>query len=187
MAGGNLSALALLCRMRTRRKQGAAEHEGEQAEAELLSGRQRFSFSHPKTAVAAAAKLLNGGPVVLAVKRLFGTTNRSAAGIGRRARLNVWAMRFLSTVFWALIAVLLALFSYRNWTDVTLNLWGDIQADIKIPLLLLILFLLGFLPTWLLMRTRVWTYRRRVEALERTRTSALAVEPATAEQSEPLE
>lgn len=96
-------------------------------------------------------------------------------------------MRFLSTVFWALIAVLLALFSYRNWTDVTLNLWGDIQADVKIPLLLLILFLLGFLPTWLLMRTRVWTYRRRVEALERTRTSAVALEAATADQSEPVE
>jgi putative membrane protein len=77
-------------------------------------------------------------------------------------------MQFLKTLFWVLLAVLVALFASRNWADVTLNLWGDIQADIKVPLLLLIAFLLGFLPTWLLMRTRIWSYRRRVEAFERT-------------------
>ena len=58
-------------------------------------------------------------------------------------------MHFLKTLFWVLVAVLLALFSFRNWAPVTLNLWDDIQADIKIPILVLIAFLLGFLPTWL--------------------------------------
>ena len=88
-------------------------------------------------------------------------------------------MRFLATVFWALIAVVVALFSYRNWTDVTLNLWGDIQADIKLPLLLLVFFLLGFVPTWMVMRAKLWSYRRRVDALERTRPPAapLAEDP----------
>jgi uncharacterized integral membrane protein len=74
-------------------------------------------------------------------------------------------------LFWVLVAVIVVLFASRNWTDVTLNLWGDIQADIKIPVLLLAFFLLGFLPTWLLMRTRVWSHRRRIEALERSRAS----------------
>ena len=81
-------------------------------------------------------------------------------------------MRFLATVFWALVAVVVALFSYRNWTDVTLSLWGDIQADIKIPLLLLIFFLLGFLPTWLIMRARIWSHRRRMESIERRQATA---------------
>jgi hypothetical protein len=54
---------------------------------------------------------------------------------------------------------------------VTLNLWGDIQADIKIPILLLIFFLLGFLPTWLTMRARQWSQRRRIDGLERPRAS----------------
>lgn len=80
-------------------------------------------------------------------------------------------MRFISTVLWALAAVLVALFAYRNWSDVTLNLWADIQADVKIPVLLLTVFLLGFLPTWLLMRARLWGVRRRLEAVERTRAS----------------
>jgi uncharacterized integral membrane protein len=82
-------------------------------------------------------------------------------------------MQFLKTLFWVLIAVLVALFASRNWSDVTLNLWGDIQADIKLPVLLLFAFLLGFVPIWLLMRTRLWTLNRRVDAMERNRLAAL--------------
>ena len=36
----------------------------------------------------------------------------------------------------------------------TLNLWGDIQADIKVPVLLGLIFLLGLLPPFLIMRAR---------------------------------
>jgi len=78
-------------------------------------------------------------------------------------------MQFLKTLFWVLIAVVLALFANRNWSDVTLNLWGDIQADIKIPLLLIIVFLLGLIPAWLVMRARLWSCQRRLEAIERSR------------------
>ena len=94
-------------------------------------------------------------------------------------------MQFLKTLFWVLVAVVVVLFASRNWTPVTLNLWDDIQADIKIPILLLIVFLLGFLPTWLLMRTRIWSHRRRVDALERSRASTAPA--AAAEDSEPVE
>lgn len=87
-------------------------------------------------------------------------------------------MQFLKTLFWVLLTVVVTFFSYRNWAPVTLNLWDDIQADIKIPILLLIFFLLGFLPTWLWMRARLWTYRRRVDALERSRASAVPAAPA---------
>jgi lipopolysaccharide assembly protein A len=82
-------------------------------------------------------------------------------------------MQFLKTLFWVLIAVIVALFASRNWSDLTLNLWGDIQADIKLPLLLLIAFLLGLVPAWLLMRARIWTLRRRLDAMERNRVASL--------------
>jgi lipopolysaccharide assembly protein A len=81
-------------------------------------------------------------------------------------------MRFLSTLFWVLLAVIVALFASRNWNEVTLSLWGDIQADIKIPVLLLFVFLMGFLPTWLIMRARIWSQQRRTEAHERHRVTA---------------
>jgi uncharacterized integral membrane protein len=94
-------------------------------------------------------------------------------------------MQFLKTLFWVLLAVVVALFASRNWFDVTVNLWGDIQADIKLPILLLIIFLLGFLPTWSLMRTRLWSSRRRIEAMERNRLAVLAPETAVTEEQEP--
>ncbi|HET9813416.1 MAG TPA: LapA family protein [Sphingomicrobium sp.] len=93
-------------------------------------------------------------------------------------------MQFLKTLLWVLIAVVAVLFGSRNWADVTLNLWGDIQADIKIPLLILAVFLIGFLPTWLIMRARIWSLGRRLEAFDRTRVPPVAPaieaeEPAT--------
>ena len=93
-------------------------------------------------------------------------------------------MQFLKTLCWVLIAVIVVLFASRNWSDVTLNLWSDIQADIKLPLLLLIVFLIGFLPTWLISRARLWSHRRRIEAMERNRLATLPPEPA-AEEGEP--
>ena len=81
-------------------------------------------------------------------------------------------MQFLKTLFWVLLAVFIALFASRNWSDVTLNLWGDIQVDIKIPVLLAMMFLLGFLPTLLIERARLWAMRRRIEAQERQAAAA---------------
>lgn len=95
-------------------------------------------------------------------------------------------MQFLKTLFWVLIAVVLALFASRNWTDVTLSLWGDIQADIKLPVLLLVAFLLGFLPTWLILRARLWSHRRRIDAMERNRLASLPSETAPEEDPEPV-
>ncbi len=95
-------------------------------------------------------------------------------------------MHFLKTLFWVLVAVIVALFASRNWSDVTLNLWGDIQADIKIPVLLLVIFLLGFLPTWLLMRTRLWSYRRRLDSFERSRAPAISSAAIESEDGEPV-
>ena len=76
-------------------------------------------------------------------------------------------MQFLRTLFWVVIAVFVAIVASRNWRDVTLDLWGDLQADIKIPVLLALVFLAGFLPPLLIYRTRLWQARRRLAALDR--------------------
>ena len=83
-------------------------------------------------------------------------------------------MHFLKTLFWVVIAVFLAILGSRNWHDVTLNLWGDIQADIKVPVLILFMFLLGWLPTFLLCRAKIWRLRQRLDSYERQ--AALRVE-----------
>jgi putative membrane protein len=83
-------------------------------------------------------------------------------------------MHFLKTLFWVVIAVFLAILASRNWHDVTLNLWGDIQADIKLPVLILFMFVLGWLPTFLLYRAKMWRLRQRLDSFERQ--AALRVE-----------
>ena len=76
-------------------------------------------------------------------------------------------MNFLKTLFWVVVAVSLAIFANRNWSDVTVNMWGNLQADVKIPVLLAIVFLVGFLPTFLILRGRLWTLKRRLAIAER--------------------
>ena len=76
-------------------------------------------------------------------------------------------MQFLRTLFWVVIAVFIAIMASRNWNDVTLKLWGDIQVDIKAPVLIGLTFLFGWLPTWLIYRTKLWKARHRLDALER--------------------
>ena len=71
-------------------------------------------------------------------------------------------MQFLKTLAWVLVAVLVAIVASNNWRDVTIDLWSNLQADIKIPVLLLAVFLLGFLPTWLVMRGKLWRLQRRI-------------------------
>lgn len=76
-------------------------------------------------------------------------------------------MQFLTTLFWVVIAVSIAIFASGNWRDVTVALWSPLQAEIKLPLLMALCFLLGFLPLWIVMRGKLWTLRRRLAQLER--------------------
>jgi uncharacterized integral membrane protein len=76
-------------------------------------------------------------------------------------------MNFLKTLLWVVVAVSLAIFATRNWNDVTISLWGNLQADVKLPVLLLLTFLVGFLPTFLILRGRLWAVRRRLLLAER--------------------
>ena len=73
-------------------------------------------------------------------------------------------MQFLKTLFWVILAVVLVLFAHANWNVVTVNLWGGLQADVKLPVLVIFAFLLGFVPTLLVYRARLWTLKRRLES-----------------------
>jgi uncharacterized integral membrane protein len=100
-------------------------------------------------------------------------------------------MQFLKTLFWVALAIILVLFATKNWEAVTLNLWGGLQADVKKPVLIIVPFLLGFLPTFLIYRARLWSLRRRLEPTEQgtlvvspplpARTASSAPDPAPRE------
>ena len=69
-------------------------------------------------------------------------------------------MRFLNLLFWLVVVALLTSLAIENWRDVTISLWGNLQADIKIPVLLALMLLLGWLPAYVAYRTRLWRLRR---------------------------
>lgn len=83
-------------------------------------------------------------------------------------------MHFLKTLFWVVVAVVAAIFGYRNWVIVTVSLWGGLAADARLPILMLASFLLGFVPIFLLYRANRWRLRRRVEATQRSLDEARA-------------
>ena len=76
-------------------------------------------------------------------------------------------MQFLKTLFWVALSIVLVLFAHANWRAVQIDLWGGLAADVKLPILVLLSFLLGFAPTFLFYRARLWKMRRRIEAIER--------------------
>lgn len=89
-------------------------------------------------------------------------------------------MGFLRTLFWIAITVVVVVFSFRNWLPVTINLFGDMQADVKLPVLLLIAFLVGFVPVYVWHRAYRWRQKRRLSAVERApqMPAPLPVQPA---------
>ncbi len=77
-------------------------------------------------------------------------------------------MRFLGTLLWIGLILLGGVFSYRNWTPVTFNLWGDRVMDTYLPVPLILAFLLGLLPAFIAYRTTKWSLTRRLANSEAT-------------------
>jgi len=86
-------------------------------------------------------------------------------------------MGFLRTLFWIAITVVVVVFSLHNWTTVTLDLFGGLQADAKLPMLLFIAFLIGFVPLYIYHRVTRWRYQRRM--IEPVSTMRPLAPPAT--------
>lgn len=95
-------------------------------------------------------------------------------------------MHFLKTLFWVVLAVLAVIFSLRNWVPVPINLWAGMTADVKLPLLLLIAMLIGFLPTYAVQRAKLWRLNRRIDNLERNALPAATPAPVPAPTDDPL-
>src|ERR1043165_1265352 len=79
-------------------------------------------------------------------------------------------MQFLKTLFWVILAVVLVLFANANWTveaspsgRVIVQLWGGLVAEMRLPVLVILAFLLGFVPIMILHRTRLWALPRRLD------------------------
>lgn len=85
-------------------------------------------------------------------------------------------MRFLKVLFWLLLGGLVAAFVIYNGDErVSIQLWGGLIADFSLPLLLIIVFLAGLLPSLVAYQTLRWRMRQRFAGLERALADLRAV------------
>lgn len=94
-------------------------------------------------------------------------------------------MQFLKMLFWCLLAFVAAVFTFGNWTTVTLQLFGGLVMEINLPLLLLIAFLAGCLPTLAYQHWLRWRLRQRLAVAERALETERAL--ARAREAAPVE
>jgi len=77
-------------------------------------------------------------------------------------------MQIIRTVIWVLVLVALGLFTLNNWQPVEVKLWEGIILETKLPALVIVSFLMGFLPMWLLHKGVRWRLNRRIGMMENT-------------------
>lgn len=76
-------------------------------------------------------------------------------------------MGALKTVMWVVIAVGIALFSMANWQPVEVLVWPELVLETKLPVLIVIAFLAGAVPMWVMLRAARWSLTRRLDNSER--------------------
>ena len=87
-------------------------------------------------------------------------------------------MQIVRTIVWVLLLVAFLLFSFANWDErVVVRIWESLVWETKLPAVVVVAFLIGLVPMWLLHLATRWQLRRRIGSLEH---AARAVVPAPA-------
>jgi uncharacterized integral membrane protein len=85
-------------------------------------------------------------------------------------------MQIVRTIVWVLLLAALLVFSAFNWKPVEVKIWEGLVLETKIPALVVISFLIGLIPMWMLHRANRFYMSRRISSLETAARSA-AVTP----------
>ena len=75
-------------------------------------------------------------------------------------------MQIIRTVVWVVLLIALLLFSINNWTTVDVKIWEGLILETKLPALVVIFFLLGLVPMWLLSKAGRWRMKRQINSLQ---------------------
>ncbi|QYJ06331.1 LapA family protein [Qipengyuania flava] len=93
-------------------------------------------------------------------------------------------MQIVRTIVWVLLLFSLLAFSFFNWKPVEVQIWSNLVLETKLPALVIISFLLGLVPMWLLHRASKWRASRRINALEAATTRLATPSPTPAPTAE---
>ena len=85
-------------------------------------------------------------------------------------------MHIVRTIIWVLLLAALLIFSIANWDPtVTVRIWPGLLLDTKIPAIVILSLLAGFVPMWLYLRAEKWRLKRRIHNLENAARTAATV------------
>ena len=87
-------------------------------------------------------------------------------------------MQIVRTIGWVLLLFSLLAFSFFNWKPVEVQIWSNLVLETKLPALVVVSFLLGLIPMWLVHRASKWRATRRLSALEAAPSRFGAAAPA---------
>ena len=89
-------------------------------------------------------------------------------------------MQIIRTIVWVILLIALLLFSINNWQDVEVKIWEGLILQTKLPALVVVSFLLGLVPMWLLHKGARWRFNRRIGTLENSVRAASVSVPVEA-------
>ena len=96
-------------------------------------------------------------------------------------------MQIVRTIVWVLLLVALLLFSAFNWKPVEVKIWEGLILETKIPALVIVSFLIGLVPMWLLNRAQKFALSRKISSLETAARTAATTPVVTAPAPAPVE
>ena len=91
-------------------------------------------------------------------------------------------MRVLTALIVLVLALLLAWFSAANWVPVAVRLWPPYELVVRLPVLMVLCVLAGWLPSAMWNSAARWRLQRRLAQAERALETSRAGEPAPAPQ-----
>jgi putative membrane protein len=91
-------------------------------------------------------------------------------------------MQIVRTIVWVLLLVAFIALTLLNWeTQLAVRIWPGIVWDTRLPAVIVVAFLLGLIPMWLVHRGSKWRHQRRIMQLETSqRATADAIATPTA-------
>tara|TARA_R110000765_G_scaffold42640_1_gene89975 strand:+ start:312 stop:668 length:357 start_codon:yes stop_codon:yes gene_type:complete len=93
-------------------------------------------------------------------------------------------MQFIKILFWVLLLVATFIFWWTNEARSSLDL-GAAIVEARVSTFVVGAFLIGFLPTWLLLRGSKWRLSRRIKTLENAARPAITPTPTTSRSPTP--
>ena len=87
-------------------------------------------------------------------------------------------MKVVRTIVWIVMLIAFVAFTVANWEPrIDVKIWQGLLIGTRLPAVVLLAFLIGLVPMWLLHRATRWNYDRRIASLENAARAA-AMAPA---------